>query len=508
MLIASSIAAGALVGTPASASELRVTARTQLSPRLSELTMTTPAFDFPVRVRVLVPDGYAADPSSRRYPVLYLLHGSFDTSASWTDKGAAERITAGLPLIVVMPAMTGKGNAGGWASDWRNEGRGGVPKWETFMIDQLIPWTDANLRTLPERGKRAVAGLSMGGFSAMSFAARHPDLFVAAASFSGAVDTNDPEVAPIVEGETLADGGATPDAIWGPRASDALYWRAHNPWDLAGNLRGMTLSIRTGNGHGDDGSFDAIEAAVHDMSVSLHQRLDALGIPHVWDDYGNGTHSWPYWQRDLGLELPRIMEAFGRPPPPPDPFTYTSAEPAFSVYGWRVEMHRPAAELATLADASSRGFTLRGSGSATVTTPPVFAPGEEHGVAGGAAARRVRSDGEGRLRLEVPLGPGNPVQQYVLPAAATQIFSTRVTIACVAGARWRVALPRSVRARWVYLYLRGHRLARVRAPGGSVAVDPGPRAAGRYRVTVVVRGTRAGRGVRLVWHRTFTVCAP
>jgi hypothetical protein len=202
------------------------------------------------------------------------------------------------------------------------------------------------------------------------------------------------------------------------------------------------------------------------------------------------------------------MEAFGRPPPPPDPFTYTSAEPAFSVYGWRVEMHRPAAELATLADASSRGFTLRGSGSATVTTPPVFAPGEEHGVAGGAAARRVRSDGEGRLRLEVPLGPGNPVQQYVLPAAATQIFSTRVTIACAAGARWRVALPRSVRARWVYLYLRGHRLARVRAPGGRVAVDPGPRAAGRYRVTVVVRGTRAGRGVRLVWHRTFTVCAP
>jgi hypothetical protein len=120
----------------------------------------------------------------------------------------------------------------------------------------------------------------------------------------------------------------------------------------------------------------------------------------------------------------------------------------------------------------------------------------------------VRSDGEGRLRLEVPLGPGNPVPQYVLPAEATQVFSTRVAIACAAGARWRVALPPSVRARWVHLYLRGQRLARVRAHGRSVAVDPGARAAGRYRVTVVLRGTRAGRRVRLVWHRTFTVCAP
>src|SRR3954447_21549591 len=156
----------------ASASDLRVDARTQLTPRLSEVTMATPALDFPARVRILLPDGYASHPK-RRYPVLYLLHGSFDTSASWTDKGAAERLTAGLPLIVVMPPAAGKGSAGGWATDWWNEGRGGPPRWETFTIDQLVPWVDANLRTLPRRGERAIAGLSMGGFSAMSYAARH-----------------------------------------------------------------------------------------------------------------------------------------------------------------------------------------------------------------------------------------------------------------------------------------------------------------------------------------------
>ena len=126
------------VAAPPASAELTVTDTQQLTPRLSELTMTTPSFDFPAKVRILVPAGYGADPA-KRYPVLYLLHGSFDTSASWTTKGDAENITAGVPMIVVMPPMTGKGDAGGWASDWRNEGRGGPPQWETFCIDERIP---------------------------------------------------------------------------------------------------------------------------------------------------------------------------------------------------------------------------------------------------------------------------------------------------------------------------------------------------------------------------------
>lgn len=428
--IATVVLSLALLALPAaahaSASDLHVDSRTQLTPRLSELTMTTAAFDFPVKVRVLVPDGYAGHPH-RRYPVLYLLHGSFDTSASWTDKGAAEALTAGLPLIVVMPPAAGKGNAGGWATDWSNEGRGGPPRWETFTIDQLLPWVDANLRTIPRRAKRAIAGLSMGGFSAMSYAARHPDRFVAAASFSGAVDTNDSEAWPVIQLETLADGGRTPDAIWGPRATSELAWRAHNPTDLAGNLGGMTLSIRTGNGHGSDGSFDPIEAAVRNMSVSLHERLAALGITHVWDDYGSGTHSWPYWQRDLRLELPVITRAFSRRARR-QTFTYTSADSAFAVYGWQVTMHRTAAELATLANASARGFELRGSGSATVTSARLFRPGARYRVAIGPLQRAMRADSRGQLTFNVPLGPANGVQQFT-PGAATKVFSTRVAIA-------------------------------------------------------------------------------
>src|SRR3954454_22323030 len=115
------LAALAVWAAPAHAA-LQVTATRPLDPRLVEHTVTTPSLAGPAHVRVLLPDGY--DPA-RRYPVLYLLHGCCDDWKSWTDKGEAEKITAGQPLIVVMPDA---GQAG-FYSDWYNNGAFGPPKW-------------------------------------------------------------------------------------------------------------------------------------------------------------------------------------------------------------------------------------------------------------------------------------------------------------------------------------------------------------------------------------------
>jgi len=157
LLLLASLALAA-TAPPAAAADhgIRVTASRALSPRLTELTMSTAALAKPTHVRILVPAGYDANPQ-RRYPVLYLLHGSYDDYRSWTDKGDAEKITAGLQAIVVMPD---NGN-GGWYTDWF---RPGPPRWETFHIGQLLPWIDEHYRTIPTRGERAIAGLSMGGF--------------------------------------------------------------------------------------------------------------------------------------------------------------------------------------------------------------------------------------------------------------------------------------------------------------------------------------------------------
>lgn len=282
-----------------------------VDPRLHELTLTTPALDAPTHLRVLLPKGY--DPAgTTRYPVLYLLHGGFGNYTDWTTVGQAEPLTADLPLIVVMP----DGGQGGWYTNWSNYGAGGPPEWETYHVEQLIPWIDAHYRTVADRSGRGIAGLSMGGFGTMSYAARHPDLFTAAASFSGAVDLRNLPVRMLIGISPLATDDA-PGSIFGvPPVLDAPLANAHNPWALAANLRGMHIALYTGNGHPGplDGPgaqpLDIQEYEVHQMNVSLHQRLASLGIAHTWVDYGNGSHSWPYWNRDLSQELPALMATF------------------------------------------------------------------------------------------------------------------------------------------------------------------------------------------------------
>ena len=426
--------AGALLWAAPASAKLELVASRQLTPRLTEHTLRTDALESETQVRVLLPAGYPG--GGRRYPVLYLLHGGADDYRSWTDKGEAERLTADLPLIVVMP----NAGQGGWYTDWFNNGAGGPPRWESYHVRQLIPWVDRRYSTVARRGGRAIAGLSMGGFGAMSYAARHPGRFVAAASFSGAVDTNTPElVAPtIIDSISMLDGGG-PGALWGPRASEEVRWRAHNPWDLAENLRGLSLTIRTGNGQAGGpyggGPADPLEIAVHDMGVSFHERLAALRIPHVWDDYGAGGHTWPYWVRGLGQTLPSLTETFADPPRRPAPFTFTAVEPSYAAHGWRVSLERPVLEFSRLANASRRGFTLEGSGRALVRTARLFRPGRSYSAVlrgdFGARRRKLRAGRLGRLRLRVPLGDANIAQQYTpaADAAGTRVYRTRVRIA-------------------------------------------------------------------------------
>lgn len=416
VLVASAVLAAPASGRSASgaaASRLYLLSVQQLDSRLEQLAFKTPAVAGTTDVRILLPTGYRAH-RRRRYPVLYLLHGALDNYSAWTDKGEAEAVTAGFPLIVVMPDS---GPSGGY-TNWLHNGAGGPPEWETYHIDQLLPWVDAHLRTQATRSERAIAGLSMGGFGAMSYAARHPDLFAAAASFSGAVDTNNP-----------LDIAVTPDSVFGPRLTQEVHWRAHNPWDLAENLRGVNLTIRTGNGlpGGPYGGGDPVEVAVHQMSVSFHDRLAQLGIPSRFDDYGPGGHDWPYWERDLRQTLPTLMSVFGHPSPPPRSFTFTAVEPKYSVYGWSVGVRRPALEFSTLAVTGPRTFTVTGSGRAVVTTPPEFVRRQRLTVHidedGGMRTLHLRASSSGRAAVPTDLGATNRYQEYTVMANLTPRYS-------------------------------------------------------------------------------------
>jgi S-formylglutathione hydrolase FrmB len=394
---------------------LELVSSQRIDKRLRELTLRSNRLSAETGVRVLLPASYTG--SQRRYPVLYLLHGAIGDYRDWTEKGEAERLTAGRPLIVVMPDSGPNGRY----VNWFNGGAFGPPEWESYHVGQLIDFIDARFRTIAVRRGRAIGGLSMGGYGAMHYAARHPDEFAAAAAFSGALDTSNP-----------LDIAITPAAVYGPPDTEEVRWRGHNPTDLAENLRPVDLTIRTGNGEpgGPFGGGDIVEKATHAMSLRLHRRLLRLGIPHVWDDYGPGGHLWPYWQRDLKRTLPHLMRVFAGPDPAPATVGYRSIEHRYSVFGWQVRIEREALEFSRLADADRRGFRLSGSGSARVRTAPILAPGRRYEATihfeRGSRTRILRAGGGGRVSLRVPLGPSNTAQQYTA-GAQTRVFHTSVS---------------------------------------------------------------------------------
>ena len=279
-------------------------------PRCVEATVPVPAgLKVPdSRVRVLLPSDYHADPC-RRWPVLYLLHGVGDTYTSWTRNADVVAFTADKPVIVVMPDA-GKNPDAGWYSDWADGSR----HWERFHVDVLVPWVESTFRTAGA-DHRLVTGFSMGGFGAMSYAARHPGLFDAAASISGFVDTMYGAPASGVGFELGSDYLGSPDArVWGDQVRDEATWRDHNPTDRAADLKGTALYLYSGMGAPaapgeDDPTKTAnhlVEHYVFHTNLSFTRALDAAGVPYE-ADFHAGNHDWPYFEAGLHWALPRML---------------------------------------------------------------------------------------------------------------------------------------------------------------------------------------------------------
>jgi predicted alpha/beta superfamily hydrolase len=137
------------------------------------------------RAFVYTPPGYNMD-QSNRYPVLYLQHGWGEDETAWTNQGRANLIMDNLiaegkikPFIIVMTyGMTNDVKMGGL----RNFD---IKPFQTVLVDELIPYIDANFRTLADQPHRAMAGLSMGGMETKTITLARPDVFSHYALLSG-----------------------------------------------------------------------------------------------------------------------------------------------------------------------------------------------------------------------------------------------------------------------------------------------------------------------------------
>src|SRR4051812_14602201 len=137
-----------------SGSGLTVTAVKSLDPRTYDVTVRSANLGRPVHIRVLLPVDYADHPGAR-YPVLYLFHGTSGRASDWEVAGDAEKTTAPYDVIPVMPDCGFDGDGGFWFTDWVDRTTShGPSQFETYLIKQLLPWVDGNLRTIPTRRGR------------------------------------------------------------------------------------------------------------------------------------------------------------------------------------------------------------------------------------------------------------------------------------------------------------------------------------------------------------------
>ncbi len=136
---------------------------------------------------VYTPPGYDAD-QSKRYPVLYLQHGWGEDENAWSNQGHANLIMDNMiadgkidPFMIVMTyGMTNDIRPGG--GGFRNFS---IEPFETVLLKELIPYVDANFRTLSDINNRAMAGLSMGGMETRTISLRNPDVFAYYGLLSG-----------------------------------------------------------------------------------------------------------------------------------------------------------------------------------------------------------------------------------------------------------------------------------------------------------------------------------
>jgi S-formylglutathione hydrolase FrmB len=129
-------------------------------------------------VTIYLPPSYAAD-RTRRYPVVYLLHGYGGTDSTWTGRLAmlpqsADKLAGGSgfhEMIVVMPDGSSLHKGSMYSSSVT------TGDWETYIAHDLVEYVDSHYRTLSTRESRGLAGHSMGGYGAIRIGMKRPDVF-------------------------------------------------------------------------------------------------------------------------------------------------------------------------------------------------------------------------------------------------------------------------------------------------------------------------------------------
>jgi S-formylglutathione hydrolase FrmB len=237
------------------------------------VTVKSPALGGRGDVTVWVP------PSQEIKLLLVLLHGVYNSHWAWSLKAGVHRIAQALldageipPMVIAMPS-DGLGRDG---SAYLNfPGGQNVERW---IVDEVPAIAHLAAPNLASNAKIAIGGLSMGGYGALRLGAKFPHRFDSVSAHSAITDIHEMEK---FVAEPLSDYLACAPV----EELSALYWMRRHRHSLP-RLR-----------------FDCgIDDLLIEGNRSLHQALEAEGIPHIYQEFAGG-HEWPYWQKHVASTL-------------------------------------------------------------------------------------------------------------------------------------------------------------------------------------------------------------
>ena len=177
-----------------------------------------------VPASVILPDAYDGAATSR-WPVVYVLHGAGSTHRTYINAGVVPDQFADMFQVIIVCAD------GGTTSWWFDSPVDPSYRYETHVAKELVPWIDAHYRTIPERGKRAIVGSSMGGHGACWIGFRHKELFGAVGVNVGGVD-----LLPFPNSWDIAKR-------LGPRDEFPERWKEHSAITEAAKLKNGEVEI-------------------------------------------------------------------------------------------------------------------------------------------------------------------------------------------------------------------------------------------------------------------------
>lgn len=239
----------------------------------------------------VLPPNYETE-TKTRFPVLYLLHGLTGHYDNWTSRTKLTEYAMKYHFIIITP----EGNDG-WYTDSAT-----VPteKYESYIIQELLPDVQKRYRTIEAREGRAIAGLSMGGYGSLKFGIKYPDKFAFAGSMSGALS-----VVRLTEAtlNNPALNFVRPSVMQAYGKDDSPVRPANDIYKLIKEMPAEQIS-KLPFLYLDCGTGDFLIGDNTEMAKLLVEKK----VPHEYRQLP-GIHNWVYWDKQV-REILILAERF------------------------------------------------------------------------------------------------------------------------------------------------------------------------------------------------------